>query len=317
MDIVLLDRRTFAETSRFPAPGIAHGHWREYPTTTPQQLVERAADAEVVITNKVPIRAQALEQLPRLRLIAVAATGVDHIDLEAARARGVAVCNVSDYATGSVAEHVFAMLLALRRQIVHYHRLVLNGNWSRSSIFTLNDREISDLAGFTLGIIGSGTLGQAVTRLGVAFGMRVWLAERRDVEVIRAGYTPFAEVLRHSDVISLHVPLNAGTRHLIGHAELALMKPGAVLINTARGGVVDEAALADALRAGRIGGACIDVLSQEPPAPDQPLLSADLPNLLITPHIAWASRQAQQRLAREVVMNIEAYFRGEQRNRII
>lgn len=317
MNIVLLDRRTFAETIGFPAPGIEHCHWREYPTTTPKQLVERAADAEVIITNKVPVGAEALEQLPRLRLIAVAATGVDHIDLEAARTRGVAVCNVGDYATESVAEHVFAMLLALRRQIVHYYRAVLNGDWSRSPIFTLNDRVMDDLAGFALGIIGAGTLGQAVTRLGVAFGMRVWLAERRGAEVTRAGYTPFDEVLRHSDVISLHVPLNADTRHLIGHVELALMKPGAILVNTARGGVVDEAALADALRSGRIGGACVDALSREPPPPDHPLLSPDLPNLLITPHIAWASRQAQQTLAREVVMNIEAYFRGEQRNRII
>lgn len=317
MNIVLLDRRTFAETIEFPAPGIEHCHWREYPTTSPKQLVERAADAEVIITNKVPVRVETLEQLPRLRLIAVAATGVDHIDLEAARARDVAVCNVSDYATESVAEHVFAMLLALRRQIVHYHQAVLNGDWSRSPIFTLNDREVDDLAGSTLGIIGAGTLGQAVTRLGEAFGMRVWLAERRDAKVIRAGYTPFDEVLRHSDVISLHVPLNADTRHLIGRAELALIKPGAILVNTARGGIVDEAALADALRSGRIGGACIDVLSREPPPPDHPLLSVDLTNILITPHIAWASRQAQQRLAREVVMNIEAYFRGEQRNRII
>jgi glycerate dehydrogenase len=317
MDIVLLDRQTFAGAIQFPLPRIEGCRWREYPTTLPSQLPERAADAEVIITNKVPVRAEALEQLPRLRLIAVAATGVDHIDLEPARARGVAVCNVSDYATESVAEHVFAMLLALRRQIMHYHQAVLNGDWPRSPIFTLNDREMVDLAGSTLGIIGAGTLGQAVTRLGEAFGMRVWPAERRDAEVIRAGYTPFDEVLRHSDVISLHVPLNANTRHLIGHAELALMKSTAVLINTARGGVVDEAALADALRAGRIGGACIDVLSREPPPPDHPLLSADLPNLLITPHIAWASRQAQQRLAREVVMNIEAYLRGEQRNRII
>lgn len=317
MNIVLLDRRTFVETIEFPGPGKEHCHWREYPTTTPKQLVERAADAEVIITNKVPVGAEALEQLPRLRLIAVAATGVDHIDLEAARARGVAVCNVSDYATESVAEHVFAMLLALRRQIVHYHQAVLNGDWSRSPIFTLNDREMGDLAGSTLGIIGAGTLGQAVARLGEAFGMRVWLAERRGAEGIRAGYIPFDEVLRHSDVISLHVPLNADTRYLIGRAELALMKPGAILVNTARGGIVDEAALADALRAGRIGGACVDVLSREPPAPDHPLLSLDLPNLLITPHIAWASRQAQQRLAREVVTNIEAYFRGEQRNRII
>jgi glycerate dehydrogenase len=317
MNIVLLDRQTFAGAIQFPLPRIEGCRWREYPTTLPSQLLDRAADAEVIITNKVPIRAEALEQLPRLRLIAVAATGVDHIDLEPARARDVAVCNVSDYATESVAEHVFAMLLALRRQIMHYHQAVLDGDWSRSPIFTLNDREMVDLAGSTLGIIGAGTLGQAVTRLGEAFGMRVWLAERRDAEVIRAGYTPFDEVLRHSDVISLHVPLNADTRHLIGHAELVLMKPTAVLINTARGGVVDEAALADALRSGRIGGACIDVLSREPPPPDHPLLSVDLTNLLITPHIAWASRQAQQRLAREVVMNIEAYFWGEQRNRII
>lgn len=316
MNIVLLDRQTFSGAIQFPKPQMEDCRWREYPTTSPQQLIERAAEAEVIITNKVPVRAEALAQLPRLRLIAVAATGVDHIDLEAARARAVAVCNVSDYATQSVAEHVFAMLLALRRQLMHYHQAVHDGDWSRSPIFTLNDRAMADLAGATLGIIGAGTLGQAVTRLGEAFGMGVRIAEHRGAEVIRAGCVSFDEVLRHSDVISLHVPLNVNTRHLIGHAELALMKPTAVLINTARGGIVDEVALAGALRSGLIGGACIDVLSQEPPPPDHPLLAVDIPNLLITPHIAWASQQAQQRLAQEVVMNIEAYFRGEQRNRI-
>lgn len=316
MNIVLLDRNTFADKIDFPPPDIKDFHWREYPTTAQEQLLERVSDADVVITNKVSLGAVLLKQLSRLQLIVVAATGVDRIDLEAARQHGIGVCNVSDYAEHSVPEHVFAMLLSLRRQLAYYHRAVLDGNWSRSNSFTIHGTPIEDLAGTTLGIIGSGTLGQAVAHLGMAFGMQVLMAERRDAENIRTGRVSFDEALRASDVISLHIPLNAGTRHLIGSAQFDLMKKGAILINTARGGVVDELALADALRAKRIGGACIDVLSEEPPPSDHPLLAVDLPNLLITPHVAWASLQAQQRLAAEIIANIEAYYRGERRNRV-
>lgn len=317
MEIIFLDRATLAEQVVFARPDLADCRWREYPTTAPRQVAERAATADVIITNKVPLDAAQIERLPALRLIAVAATGVDHIDLDAARRRGVAVCNVRDYAQHSVPEHVFALLLALRRQINAYHLAVRRGDWSRAPCFTLHDYPIHDLEGGAFGVIGGGNLGQAVARLAAAFGMRVLLAERRDAPSARPGRVAFEQVLRDSDVVSLHAPLNDETRHLIGAAELALMKPSAILINTARGGVVDEQALAAALRSRRLYGACVDVLSAEPPPPDHPLLAADLPNLIITPHVAWASLEAQDTLAREVSANIEAYFRGERRNRVV
>ena len=317
MNIVLLDRDTLAENINFPPPKLTGCNWREYETTAANQVVERALDAQVIITNKVPLRGELISRLPALQLIAVAATGVDHIDIAAAQQRNIAVCNVSNYAQHSVVEHVFSMLLALRRHTPAYHQAVLRGDWSRSDNFTLHGAPIHELRGSTLGVIGTGNLGQAVAHLADAMGMYVLLAEKRGAQFTRPAHAPFEEVLYNSDVLTLHVPLTPQTRHLIGRAELASMKPNAILINTARGGVVDEAALADALRAGHIGGACIDVLNEEPPPPDHPLLAADLPNLLITPHIAWASIEAQQRLAAEVVANIEAYFSGKQRNRIV
>lgn len=316
MNSVFLDRNTFAAEVRFAALAMGDLQWHEYASTTPQQLLDHAAQAHVIITNKVAIPGAVLRQLPLVRLIAVAATGVDHIDLDAARERGVAVCSVSGYARHSVAEHVFALLLALRRHLLGYYQAVRAGRWSGAACFTLHDYPINDLHGACLGVIGAGDLGREVARLGEAFGMRVQTAERRGAEQVRSGRVAFEEVLRSSDVISLHVPLTAQTRHLIGRAELARMRPGALLINTARGGVVDELALAEALRAGHLGGAGVDVLSHEPPPTDHPLLAADIPNLLVTPHVAWASLPAQQRLADEVSANIAAYFNGERRNRV-
>ena len=316
MRSIFLDRNTFSESVRFPASRLPDCHWWEYPRTLPEQLLANAGGAEVLVTNKVRLPAEVLEKLPELKLVAVAATGVDHVDLGAARRLGIGVCNVRGYAVHTVPEHVFALLFALRRRLIDYDRAVHDGDWSRAEAFCLHTWPIRDLAGSTLGIIGGGTLGQGVAHIAQAFGMRVLIAERRGAAA-HAGRVSFDEVLRESDALSLHVPLTADTRDLISAAELACMKPAAVLINTARGGVVDEAALLEALREGRIAGAALDVLAHEPPPVDHPLLAAKLPNLIITPHIAWASLQAQQTLADEVIENISAYLRGERRNRVV
>lgn len=317
MQIVFLDRNTFADGIRFPHERLSGCTWQDFAGTGADALPARAAPATILVTNKVRLPAEHLERLPQLRLIAVAATGVDHIDLAVAARLGIAVANVTGYARHSVPEHVFALLLALRRNLPRYSAAARDGRWSAAPVFCLHDWPIEDLAGSTLGILGAGRNGQGVARLAPAFGMRVLLAERRDAGTLREGRVPFEQVLAEADVLSLHVPLTPETRHLIGATELARMKPSAVLINTARGGVVDEAALLDALRTGRLAGAAIDVLATEPPPADHPLLTAELPNLIVTPHVAWASRQAQQALAEEVVENIAAFLRGERRNRVV
>jgi glycerate dehydrogenase len=315
MKIAFLDRSTFSDPIVFPIARLA-ADWQEHARTTADQVLTHAADATVVVTNKVKLPAALLEKLPQLKLVAVAATGVDHIDLDAARRLGIAVCNVRDYATHSVPEHVFTVLLALRRNLFAYAAAATNGAWSRAENFCLLDWPINDLAGSTLGILGGGSLGQSVAKLAAAFGMRVLLAEQRGAP-LRPGRTAFEQVLVEADVLSLHLPLTPTTRNLIGASELARMKPSAILINSARGGVVDELALVAALRAGMIAGAAVDVLTAEPPPADHVLLTAKLPNLIVTPHIAWASLQAQQTMADQVVDNIAAFLRGERRNRIV
>jgi glycerate dehydrogenase len=315
MKVAFLDRSTFSTTIAFPVTRLA-ADWQEYAHTASDEVLTHAADAAVVVTNKVKLPAVLLENLPKLKLVAVAATGVDHIELETAKRLGIGVCNVRDYGTHSVPEHVFALLLALRRNLIPYIAAAQDGTWSRAENFCLHNWPIEDLAGSTFGVIGGGALGQSVAKLGAAFGMRVLLAERRG-EPLRPGRVAFEQVLVEGDVLSLHVPLTPATRHLIGTTELARMKPSAILINCARGGVVDEMALVEALRAGQLAGAAVDVLTTEPPPVDHPLLNANLPNLLVTPHIAWASRQAQQKLADEVVANIAAFLRGEYRNRVV
>lgn len=315
MKIAFLDRSTFSDAIAFPVARLA-AEWQEHARTAPGEVLTHAAVAAVVVTNKVKLPAVLLEKLPKLKLVAVAATGVDHVDLDAARRLGIGVCNVRDYATHSVPEHVFAVLLALRRNLIAYAAAAKNGAWSRAENFCLLNWPIEDLDGSTLGIIGGGALGLSVAKLGAAFGMRVLLAEQRGAP-LRPGRVVFEQVLAEADVLSLHVPLTPATHHLIGAPELARMKASAILINSARGGVVDEIALIEALRAGHLAGAAVDVLTTEPPPADHPLLSANLPNLLVTPHIAWASRQAQQRMADEVVENIAAFLRGEHRNRVV
>jgi glycerate dehydrogenase len=304
--IVFLDRNTLRAEIRPPA--FAH-EWREYGATRAEEVVGRLEGASIAIVNKVRITDAQLAQLPAIKLIAVAATGTDNIDLRSCRERGVAVSNVRGYATGTLPEHVLMLMLALRRNLLNYRRDVRAGHWQRAEAFCLLDHPIRDLHNSTLGIIGYGALGRAVEQLARALRMRTLIAEHKGATSAREGRTPFAEVLRASDIITLHTPLNDQTRHLVGAAELALMKPSALLINCARGGVVDESALIEALQSGVIAGAGVDVLSREPPREGNALLELDLPNLIVTPHNAWASLQAMQTLADQLIDNIEAFIK--------
>lgn len=290
--------------------------WEAYPQTASAQLVERLKDATIAIVNKARMSAEVLAQLPQLQLIAVAATGTDAIDLDWCRDHGLPVCNIRGYAAQTVPEHVFMMLLALRRQLFAYRADVAAGRWQQVPMFCFFDHPIRDLHGSMLGIVGRGSLGQGVARLAEAFGMRVLWGEHKHATTVRPGYVPFAQLLAESDAISLHCPLTPETRGMIGAAELAAMKRDALLINTARGGLVDEEALAAALREGRIGGAGFDVLTVEPPCAGNPLLELDLPNFILMPHVAWASDRAMQALADQLIDNIEAFVRGEERNRV-
>jgi glycerate dehydrogenase len=290
--------------------------WQEYEATLPEQVVERLQGAEVAISNKVPLRADSLKHLPQLRLIAVAATGTNNVDLDYCREHGIAVCNARGYSTRSVAEHTFALLLVLRRNIHRYHTDIVAGAWQHSTQFALHNHPVNDLYGSTLGIFGLGDIGRAVAGIAEAMGMKILVAEHKKTATVRPGRVPFEQMLAESDVITLHCPLTPETRNLIGEAELRQMKPSAILLNLARGGIVDEAALAQSLREGRIAGAGIDVLTTEPPLAGNPLLDPCIPNCIITPHVAWASQQAMARLAEEVACNIEAFCRGESRNRV-
>lgn len=312
--IVFLDRDTLIADLRIP--DFDHV-WVEHPESTPEEVAEKLWRATIAITNKAPITRAVLDACPKLRLVAVAATGVNNVDLEACRERGVAVCNIRGYAEHTVPEHVFTMLLALRRNLLAWRQTLRDGAWQRASRFCLFDHEMHDLHGSTLGLIGHGNVGAGVERLARAFGMEVLIAEHKGAESIRPGRVPFDEVLARADQISLHTPLTEDTRGLIGAREFGLMKRSAVLINTARGGVVDEAALVSALKTRRIAGAGFDVLSVEPPVDGNPLLDLNLPNFLLTPHVAWSSREAMQALADQLLDNIEAFVRGEERNRVV
>jgi glycerate dehydrogenase len=309
--IVFLERNTF--NIPFRRPSFDH-EWVEYGETEENQVVDRLHDATIAICNKVALRENALSQLPNLKLIAVAATGTDNVDLPYCRDHNIAVCNTRGYAVSSLPEHALMLMLALRRNLVAYRDDVRAGRWHQAQKFCLLDHPISDLRGTVLGIVGFGALGKAMAELGRAIGMEVIAGERKHATAIRSGRRSFADVLRLSDVISLHCPLTDETRDLIGAEELSQMKRDALLINTARGGLIDDHALLDALKSGKIGGAGIDVLRVEPPRDGSPLLAADLPNLIVTPHNAWASRQAMQTLADQLVDNLEAFVRGEPRN---
>lgn len=309
--IVFLERDTFNVSFRKPA--FEH-EWVEFGETTPGEVVQRLGQATIAICNKVSLRGEALAQLPNLRLIAVAATGVDNVDLAFCRNHNIAVCNTRGYAANSLPEHALMLMLALRRNLVAYRNDVRNGRWHEARQFCLLDHPIADLKGSTLGIVGFGTLGKSMAELGRAIGMDVIVAERKNAATVREGRVDFGELLERSDVISLHCPLTEETKNLISAGELGQMKCDAILINTARGGLIDDHALLAALQDGRIAGAGIDVLRNEPPREGNPLLEVDLPNLIVTPHNAWASRQSMQTLADQLIDNLEAFVRGEPRN---
>jgi glycerate dehydrogenase len=309
--IVFLERGSV--DAEFRRPAFGH-EWVDYEATEQRDVVTRLEGAAVAVVNKLAVGEAELARLPGLKLIAAAATGTDRIDLAAASRRGVAVVNVRGYAATSVSEHVLALALALRRNLPAYREDVRRGLWAESRQFCLLTREIRDLRASAFGVVGYGALGRATAELARAFGMRVLVGEHKGAEKIREGRVAFDELLRESDVVSLHAPLDEETRRMIGARELSLMKPNAILINAARGQLVDESALAEALRDGRIAGAGIDVLTTEPPREGNPLLSLDLPNLVVTPHVAWASRESMQALADQLIDNIESFFRGEPRN---
>ncbi len=314
MKIVFLDRGTLSPETNLRKLAFPHDitlHER----TAPGEVAARIADADIVILNKVKLNAADIASAPRLRMVAVAATGTDNVDLKACRDQGIVVSNIRNYAVHTVPEHTFALIFALRRSICAYREAVRAGRWQESGQFCFLDFPIRDLAGSTLGIIGDGALGQAVAALGRAFGMRVIFAGHKDRSGQGALYVPFEQALAQSDVLTLHCPLNDQTRGMIGAPEFALMQRKPLLINTARGGLVDESAVGSALVAGQISGAAFDVVNGEPPVAGHPFMALlDRPDFILTPHVAWASQEAIQALADQLIDNIEALVRGEPRN---
>ena len=312
--IVFLDRDTLAPQIRVRSPGFAHDYV-EHARTAPAELVERLNGATIAITNKVPLPGEVLEQLHLLRMVAVAATGTDQVDKAACQRLGIAVANIRGYSVNSVPEHTFALLLALRRNLVAYRDDVLAGEWQKSGQFCFFNHPIRDLNGARLGIIGEGDLGQRVAGIARAFGMQPLFAARKGKADWGRLYTPWEEVLASSDIITLHCPLTPATRGMIGLAEFRAMQRKPLLINTARGGLVDEHALVQALDEGLISGAGFDVADGEPPTADSPMMQiAGRPNVILTPHVAWASDESQQTLADQLIDNIENFVAGKPSN---
>lgn len=309
MRAVFLDKNTF--TVDLPSPKTL-SDFTMYDRTDQNAdlIVERCKDAQIVVTNKVRIDADILDRLPKLKLIQIAATGTDNVDQNACKARSIAVKNVRDYAAFSVCEHAFMLMLNAARAGVHYHACAKNGAWQQDGRFCLVDTPLLDLAGRTLGVIGAGAIGSRFGQLASAFGMRVLYAERPGKAPRNANYTAFERTLAQADVLSLHCPLNDETRHLINKDAIALMKKKPILVNVARGAVVDAEAILWALKNDKIGGYASDVFAQEPPAKDDPLLSFCHPRLIFSPHNAWASQDAQTRLWQGVCQNIDAFVVG-------
>ena len=309
--IVFLDRQSLkAEVRR---PSFSHV-WEEHDQTAESLVASRLAGATVAITNKVPIRRATLEQLPELKMIAVAATGYDVIDIDACRERGIAVANIRNYAVHTVPEHTFAMIFVLRRNLIAYREDVLRGRWQAQDQFCFFDHPIQDLHGSTLGIFGEGALGQATAAIARALGMRVLFADHPPPKAPDVEFTDPETVLAQSDIISLHCPLTPASRNFIGIEQFKKMKRSAILINTARGGLVDEHALKTAIETGLIAGAGFDVLTKEPPKEGNPLLELRTPNFILTPHVAWASDGAMQFLADQLIDNVEASIAGTPQN---
>ncbi|MEE1922431.1 2-hydroxyacid dehydrogenase [Pseudomonas sp. 148P] len=283
-----------------------------HPASAPEQVVQRLQGASVAISNKVVLDAAVIKACPDLKLILVAATGTNNVDLQAAREQGILVSNCQGYGTPSVAQHTLALLLALATRLADYQQAVADGKWGQAKQFCLLDFPIVELEGKTLGLLGHGELGGAVARLAEAFGMRVLLGQLPG-RPAREDRLSLEELLPQVDALTLHCPLNDNTRNMIGAAQLALLKPGAFIVNTARGGLIDEQALADALRAGHLGGAATDVLSVEPPVNGNPLLAADIPRLIVTPHSAWGAVEARQRIVDQLSENARAFLAGSPR----
>lgn len=314
MKVVFLDRATMGPDIELTRPAFEH-EWVEYEKTSADEVLERARGANIIITNKAPLRAETLAQLPDLKMISVAATGYDVIDLDACRKHNIQVSNVRGYAIHTVPEHTFALILGLRRSIKAYVDDVIAGEWQRSGQFCFFNHPLRDLAGSRLGIIGEGAIGQSVASIGRALGMEPVFAAHKNVSGLGPLYTPWDEVIATSDVLSIHAPLTPSTRHCIDATEFSRMAKKPLIVNTARGGLVDEQALVDALHAGQISGFGFDVLSTEPPNPDNPILTVlDKPNVLVTPHIAWASQQARQEVWRQTVAHVDGFSRGEALN---
>lgn len=312
--VVVLDSGTFPAETKIKTLSFAH-QLIQFERTGPDEVAERIRNADIVVTNKVPVTRNDLARASALKLIAVAATGYNSIDIGACEEAGVAVCNIRNYATNTVPEHTFMLILALRRSLKAYDRSVRRGRWMQSGQFCYFDHPVNDLAGSTLGIIGSGALGTAVSRLGRAFGMRVLFSSRKGTSEIGPKHTRFETVIAESDVITLHCPLTKTTRNLIDRPEFDRMRSSALLINTARGGLVNETALVEAIELGKIAGAGFDVSSSEPPEDDHPLVRlAAFDNFILTPHVGWTSRQAVQSLADQLMDNIEANWAGRPQN---
>ncbi|HHK6003663.1 TPA: D-2-hydroxyacid dehydrogenase [Neisseria subflava] len=311
LHIVVLDRDTLVNRPfdfDFPHTLSSYG------TTEAHETLERIRGADIVITNKVVISAQAFAENPQLKLVAVTATGVNNVDVEAAKQNGTAVCNIRAYGNESVAEHAFMMMITLMRNLPAYQRDVAAGLWENSPFFCHLGAPMRDLNGKTLAIFGRGNIGKTLATYAQAFKMNVVFAEHKNAQSVRDGYVSFDEAIRSADVVSLNCPLTPQTANMIGEAELQQMKPRAILINCGRGGLVDEAALVAALKYGQIGGAGFDVLTQEPPRDGNPLLKARLPNLIVTPHIAWASQEAANRLFDILLDNINRFVAGNPQN---
>lgn len=312
-NIVFLDSATLPVPISQLSDAIS---WTDRPYTRESEVVDVLRDAEIAVTNKVPLRQETLRLLPRLKYICVTASGYDCIDIAYCKEHGIQVSNVPGYASKSVAEHVIACIFMLRRQMLSYSKLAGGSGWIESKVFCAHGAPIRDIAGSTLGLIGSGAIGSEVARLAEALGMHVLISERKGAGSVRPGYTPFEQVIAESDVLSLHCPLTPETQGLIGERELSMMKPSAMLINTARGALVNERALEAALVSETIAGAALDVLQIEPPHEQHRFLTMQTDNLLLTPHVAWASTHGIRSLADAVAGNIGSYLAGETLNRV-
>ncbi|MCI5764977.1 2-hydroxyacid dehydrogenase [Actinobacillus porcinus] len=310
MKIVFLDSTALPSHLPIPRPDFEH-EWVEYETTSANQVMERALDADIIITSKVVFSREVMQQLPKLKLIALTATGTNNVDLVAAKELGIVVKNVAGYSSVTVPEHVLGLIFTLKHSLHLWYRDQQQAKWAESPQFCYFDHPITDVRGSTLGVIGKGSLGSEVGRLAALLGMKVLYAEHKNATACRDGYTPFYEVLAQADIVTLHCPLTAETENLINEETLSHFKNGAFLINTGRGPLVNETALLAALKSGKLAGAALDVLAKEPPEKDNPLILAakTMPNLIVTPHVAWASDSAVTTLVNKVRLNLEEFVR--------